>query len=132
MWLLDTNAWITYLNKKPSPLHQKVIAAPIASIYLCDIVKGELLFGAYNSARPAENLARLRELFDLVISLPFDGVAADHFGQIRAHLKKSGTPIGPYDLQIAAIARANDLIVVTHNQGEFGRVPDLRLEDWEL
>lgn len=39
--------------------------------------------------------------------------------------------IGPYDLQIAAIALANDLTLVTHNTREFARVPDLRLEDWE-
>jgi len=44
-------------------------------------------------------------------------------------LTKIGTPIGAYDYQIAAIALANNLILVTHNTKEFQRVPNL--EDWE-
>jgi tRNA(fMet)-specific endonuclease VapC len=52
-------------------------------------------------------------------------------GQIRAQLQKLGTPIGSYDLQIAAIALANDLILVTHNTREFERVEGLKLEDWQ-
>ncbi len=52
-------------------------------------------------------------------------------GQIRAKLQKLGTPIGSYDLQIAAIALANDLILVTHNTKEFERVEGLNLEDWQ-
>jgi len=39
--------------------------------------------------------------------------------------------IGPNDLMIAAIALANGLTVVTHNIGEFGRVPGLNVEDWQ-
>ncbi len=53
------------------------------------------------------------------------------FGEIRAHLSRQGMPIGPYDLQIAAIARANEFTLVTHNTREFSRVPGLILEDWE-
>jgi len=58
-------------------------------------------------------------------SLPFAGQPTRHFGDIRAHLSSQGTPIGSYDLQIAAIAVAHDdLTVVTHNTREFARVPD--------
>lgn len=63
-------------------------------------------------------------------SLPFSSEAAPHFGEIRAALVSQGQPIGPYDLQIAAIARAQGLVVVTHNTSEFARVPGLMLEDW--
>ncbi len=52
-------------------------------------------------------------------------------GQIQAELQKLGTPIGSYDLQIAAIALANNLILVTHNTREFERVEGLKLEDWQ-
>ena len=51
------------------------------------------------------------------------------FGDIRVDLAGKGTPIGPYDLQIAAIAIANNLTLVTHNTNEFSRVPDLQLVD---
>jgi len=58
-------------------------------------------------------------------------MAAEYFGRIRVDLQKQGTPIGSYDMQIAAIALANELILVTHNTQEFCRVKDLKIEDWE-
>jgi tRNA(fMet)-specific endonuclease VapC len=41
-------------------------------------------------------------------------------------------PIGQDDLQVTAIALANNLILVTHNTREFERVQELQLEDWEV
>ena len=132
MWLLDTNAWIAYLERKPSLVKNRIATLPESAILLCDIVKAELIYGAYKSSRIEQNLAKLELLFALVNSLPFDGNAAREFGEIRAYLARQGTPIGPYDLQIAAIAKVHDLILVTHNTREFSRVLGLRVEDWEL
>ena len=73
----------------------------------------------------------LEILFTDFVSFPFDGEAAKIFGDLRADLARKGTPIGPYDMQIAAIALANDCILVTHNTGEFSRIAGLKLEDWE-
>lgn len=69
----------------------------------------------------------LRQRFDCV-DLEFH--SAQQAGQVRAHLRKLGTPIGEYDLLIAGMALANKLIVVTHNTREFSRVPGLQVEDW--
>ncbi|MCK7578762.1 MAG: PIN domain-containing protein [Chromatiales bacterium] len=91
----------------------------------------ELWFGTCKSQRIAENQARIRNLVRHVISLPFDDRAAEHCGEIRAALARQGRPIGPYDLQIAAIARAADLCVVTRNVSEFSRVPGLIIENWQ-
>jgi len=132
MWLLDTNAWIAYLDRKPNPVKERISQTPENQLLMCDVVKAELLYGAYKSARVEQNLAKLELLFSLVESLPFEGKAAAHFGEIRAYLAQKGTPIGPYDLQIAAVVRAQDLILVTHNTREFARVPDLKIEDWEI
>jgi tRNA(fMet)-specific endonuclease VapC len=131
MWLLDTNAWIGYLNSRPSPLKERIKRKPIEMIWLCDIVKAELYYGAFKSQRQSANLALLRELFNRFDSLSFDGEAASCYGRIRAELAKKGTPIGPYDLQIAAIALAHGLTLVTHNTDEFRRIDGLTLEDWE-
>jgi len=131
MWLLDTNAWIAYLDPKPNLIKTRIAKYPEPQILLCDVVKAELLYGAYKSARVEQNIAKLEILFSVVNSLPFDGNAALEFAKIRSYLAKQGTPIGPYDLQIAAIALAHNLIVVTHNTREFARVPELILEDWE-
>jgi len=132
MWLLDTNAWIAYLNPKPNPVTTQITSKPLSGILMCDIVKAELFYGAFHSSRINQNLNNLNQLFSLVRSLPFDSAAARNFGEIRAYLVQQGTPIGPYDLQIAAIAIAHGLTLVTHNTREFSRVPGLHLVDWEL
>lgn len=131
MWLLDTNAWIAYLNSRPSPFKARIKSVAAGDIWLCDIVKAELYYGAFKSQRQAANLALLDELFHLFASLSFEGDAARQFGRIRADLARKGTPIGPYDLQIAAIALAHDLTLVTHNTAEYGRIDGLKFTDWE-
>ena len=132
MWIPDTNVWIRYLNPQSSPVKSCFLRYSVDKIYLCDVVKAELYFGAYKSTRRDENLALLDELSKGFLSLPFDGNAAHQFGRIRAELARAGTPIGPYDLQIAAIALSRGLTLVTHNTREFSRVAGLYLEDWEV
>lgn len=60
----------------------------------------------------------------------FDSNAATEYGEIRAGLEKSGTPIGPLDTLIAAHAKSLKLILVTNNEKEFKRVAGLRIENW--
>ena len=76
-------------------------------------------------------MAQQVKFLNRFVSLPFDDQAQIHAAKIRADLADAGTPIGPYDLLIAAIALANNLILVTHSTKEFGRVHGLRIEDWE-
>ncbi|WP_414623214.1 type II toxin-antitoxin system VapC family toxin [Calothrix sp. CCY 0018] len=40
--------------------------------------------------------------------------------------------IGTQDLRIASIVISNDGILVTRNQRDFSRVPDLQFEDWTV
>ena len=132
MYLLDTNTCIQYISRRnPAIIHRLQARSP-QDIFLCDVVKYELYYGAYWSAYPGQNLNVLWDFFSEFISLPFDGRAAQICGQLRAQLAALGTPIRPYDLQIAAIALANNLAVVTHNVKEFNRVNGLAIEDWEL
>ncbi len=130
-FLLDTNAWIKALNPPPSPIKQKIAASNPSDIVICSIVKAELYFGAYKSTNQTANLKLLNKLFAEFKSLNFTDEAAEICGNLRAQLAKLGTPIGPYDLQIAGIALANNLAVVTHNIKEFSRISNLRIEDWE-
>ncbi len=132
MWLLDTNAWVRYLQHRPSPVQEQMRAHRPDQILLCDVVKMELYYGAYKSQRVEKNLATLQTIFAQFKSLPFDGQAARIAGNLRSDLAQRGTPIGPYDLQIAAIALAHGVTLVTHNTREFGRVDGLQLEDWEV
>jgi tRNA(fMet)-specific endonuclease VapC len=130
MYLPDTNAWIAYVNPGVSAVKARFRAHPPTDILFCSVVKAELLYGAYRSSRQADNLRLLALLFQQFESLPFDDAAAEDYGQIRADLAAQGTPIGPNDLMIAAIALANNLILVTHNTREFAGVAGLPLEDW--
>jgi tRNA(fMet)-specific endonuclease VapC len=95
------------------------------------VVVAELRYGCEKSAKPAENRAKVDALLAPVLSLPYDDAAADLFVRIRRHLESLGQIIGPYDMQIAAIALANGCTLVTHNFGEFSRVPGLMIEDWQ-
>ena len=128
-YLLDTNAAIALLKENPQLLHH-VRRVGATSLKLCAPVEAELWFGVAKSNRQEQNRTRLLTLLAWIPSLPFAGQATQHFGQIRAFLAAQGTPIGPYDLQIAAIAIADSLTLVTNNCREFERVPGLKLEDW--
>lgn len=132
MYLLDTNACIAILNHSSPRLVARLQQHNPADIFLCAIVKAELLYGAHHSSRTADNLRLLNRFFEPFISLPFDDTCSDTYGRIRSDLARSGTPIGPNDLLIAATAVANDVILVTANDKEFGRVAGLSIENWEL
>lgn len=131
IYLLDTNTCIRYINRYSEPIINRLQNLSPDDVAICDVVKFELYYGAYNSFQIERNLDTLRVFFEEFPSLPFDGNAASVCGYLRSQLKVKGTPIGAYDLQIAAIALANNLMLVTHNIREFKRVEGLKLADWE-
>lgn len=131
-YLLDTNVCIRYLNGQSEKIYQQLSIRKPEEIALCSIVKAELIYGAQKSHNPSKNLQRLYSFADPFISLPFDDKAAEIYGRIRTDLERAGTPIGPNDLMIAAIAIANEIILITHNIREFGKVATLHIEDWEI
>lgn len=130
-YLLDTNACIRLLNARSAPLAEKLKAIGPEDIRLCSIVLAELVFGAYKSQKPAQNLALVQRFSSQFQSVPFDENCLEAYGRIRAELERKGAPIGPLDTMIAAIAVAHDLALVTHNTREFSRVHGLTIEDWE-
>ncbi|WP_217429752.1 type II toxin-antitoxin system VapC family toxin [Sphingomonas bacterium] len=126
-YLLDTNIVIAVLNRR-SDITIARLAARRADVAMSAIVAFELSYGAYNSAKPIENLRRMYSIDLPILELTTaDGVQA---GCIRAALRAAGTPIGHYDVLIAGQALARDMTVVTNNTGEFARVAGLKLEDW--
>lgn len=91
---------------------------------------GELTHGAYKSHDPPQFIARVNLFLATVAILPFDTPSAHRFGWLKAHLEKAGMKLATADLQIAATALVNGVVLVTHNQKHFKRVPELSLEDW--
>jgi tRNA(fMet)-specific endonuclease VapC len=129
-YLLDTNVCADYLNGLYPGVLRRIQAADPDDLCVSSVVAAELRYGADRSERRAANHARLDILLEEIRCLSFDDVAAREFGRVRSRLESKGTPIGPYDMQIAAHALALGAILVTDNVDEFRRVRGLRLENW--
>ncbi len=99
---------------------------------MSSIAVAELRYGAEKSARPRENHGRLDLLLEDLRTLDFDPDAGAAYGRLRAALEARGTPIGPNDMLIAAQAMAHDLVLVSADVSEFGRIDGLRLENWRV
>ncbi len=127
----DTNVWIKLLNPGNSPVKERFIVTQPDYIRLCSVVKAELYFGAYKSARKERNLTVIENLFKCFVSFSFGDRAAKIYGDLRARLSAKGAMIGPNDLMIAAIAIANKSLLITHNVKEFKRIDGLEIVDWE-
>ncbi|MBF0201396.1 MAG: type II toxin-antitoxin system VapC family toxin [Desulfamplus sp.] len=130
-FLLDTNVCIKYLNGKSEKIREHIEFIEPDDVVLCSIVRAELIYGAMKSKNPEKNLEIQKKFMNRFISFPFDDDSARIYGEIRSELEKLGTPIGPNDLMIAAIAIQNDVVLVTHNTKEFGRIKTLKIADWE-
>ena len=130
-YLLDTNVVIMYLKGRSPSVGQRLDSLPERDVFICSVVKLELTYGAMRSNRRDKTLTEQSTFFETYDSLSFNDTAAVIAGREKARLAKLGTPIGAHDLQIAGIALANNLTLVTHNIREFQRIDGLRVEDWE-
>ncbi len=128
--LLDTNAVIAFVTRRSRTLLERMEAAKPGSLGVSSVVAHELYYGAYRSQQVEFNLETLRLLFADLAILDLDREDARIAGEIRADLKRKGTPIGPYDVLIAGQAKARALALVTSNTREFSRVQGLQIEDW--
>ncbi len=133
---LDTNAVIAILNNRPEAVRIKleaVLEAGRTPVAISSIVLFELMYGAAGSARPERNAERLRVFLEGCIEVVhFGEEEASIAGTLRAKLKAAGTPIGPYDLLIAAQALRSGATLVTANTSEFARISGLALENWSV
>ena len=129
MFVLDTNTLI-YFFKGVGQVAERLLAVSPREIGIPAVVLFELEVGLAKSTDPRKRQQQLADMVTAVEILPFSTVEAREAAKIRAHLEQIGEPIGPYDVLIAATAKANGGTLITHNVKEFGRVPDLSLADW--
>lgn len=132
MYLLDTNI-VSYWMRGDPPLIRKIKSCSPSELSLSTITLAEIYYGIEKSPRKKKErrnkIERIKSQLDIY---PFNERAAAKYGVLRAQLEKQGQPISERDLQIASIALANKLRVVTHNTKEFGRIAKLNVEDWAL
>ena len=129
-WMLDTDTCIALINRQPRDLIKRLQTKAVGDVGISSITLAELSHGVAKSSRRDQNRTALdRFLLPLDIA-PFDDLAADLYGKVRAELETAGTPIGPLDTLIAGHAVSLNVVLVTHNVTEFRRVTGLRSEDW--
>jgi len=135
---LDTNVAIALLNNRQPKVRASFDAALAAAapLAMSVVVYHELMFGAANSAHQQANEDKAAIFIAVggIALLAFTEDDAREAAAIRAHLKRQGklqgTPIGPYDVMIAAQARRSGATLVTANTSEFERVPGLAVVNW--
>jgi tRNA(fMet)-specific endonuclease VapC len=124
-YLLDTNAAIA-LSKQNTALEtfirDKEVFLPVIAI-------AELMYGAENSDRREENLAKVEAFAQQRVVLNCDLNTARWYGRIFKQLKDKGKPIPRNDVWIAAIAMQHDLILVTKD-AHFNNVDNLKIASW--
>ena len=133
MICLDTNAVIMTINNPRSRVRARLDEALHSGIQVTvsSIVLFELWHGIAKSRRQQHNTEAIANFLAGPVQLiNFEPDDAQEAGDIRAALERAGTPIGPYDILIAAQARRRGALLVTANKSEFARVPGLRTEDW--
>ncbi len=129
-YLLDTNICIYIQRQRPEEVLARFQELTPGDAAISVITWGELLYGAEKSQQRKKALQLLEEFKTLVPVLPIPEDAGKTYGAIRASLVSQGKPIGNNDLWIAAHAKAATLTIVTNNEQEFQRVPDLKVQNW--
>jgi tRNA(fMet)-specific endonuclease VapC len=124
-WALDSNAYIDAVGG--SPVLETIDQAD--AIYLPAIVVGEILFGALNSGRPADNLRTATQFINNCAILPVDAAVAMQYARLRLTLKQAGKPLPENDLWIAATCIVHDVPLLTRDE-HFRAIPELRQQDW--
>ena len=132
MYLFDTDVITNIFKKRPSSnLLSRLKSLPKREQFISTVTISEIVYGACKSKRPDFHLRNLQDiLLPAVNIIGFDAKAAYACGRLRADLEKAGTPLSLADLEIAAIAIANDLCLVSGNTRHFSRIPGLKLENW--
>jgi len=129
--MLDTNVLIGCLRRNNHLIEKIEQAGKAHDLAISSITFGELMVGIMRNDTPRRRSALKKVLAPMKI-LDFGQDAAAEFAKIKVSLQESGTPIGPYDMQIAAHAISANQTLVTHNVQEFERIQNLNLLDWEL
>jgi tRNA(fMet)-specific endonuclease VapC len=128
-YLLDTNHASQLVHDEHSPIWNRLDALSRKQYGLCWPSIGELWFMVLNSAKVERNRERLNSLLPQFSVWSFEDDEALEFGLLRVELRKLGRPIPAVDMMIAAIARANKLVLVTADR-HFDVVAGLRVENW--
>ena len=126
--MLDTNAASGLVKGQPKVIARFKAEAP-DSVCLSAVTEGEMLYGVARRPEARRLRAALNEFLAAIDVLPWTSATARRYANLRAALERQGRPLSALDLMIAAHAVEHDMTLVT-NDGAFGAVPGLHIEDW--
>ncbi len=130
IYLLDTNT-VSYWMRGDEKIISEIKGHKPSDLSICTITLAEIYYGIEKSpVKKKERHNKIERIYSQLEIYPFDELSARKYSIIRTQLEKDGLVISERDLQIASIAMANKLIVVTHNVKEFKRIEKLDVEDW--
>lgn len=129
-YLLDTNISIYLIKQHPPEVLARFQQIQLKQLHISSISVYELYYGIEKNNSQKRNTAALENFLAPLTVVDFTQEAAKKAAIIRNHLQKQGTPIGAYDIQIAAIALSLNMTLLTNNTREFDRVRSLKLENW--
>ena len=129
-YMLDTNICIYLIKQQPKEVIDKFHGISPGEIAISTVTVAEMMYGVGKSQHKEKNKSALDSFLAPLEIVDFDIQVAQLYGIVRAYLEKRGTLIGAYDLMIAAHAISLGLVLVTNNEREFQRVPDLIVENW--
>ncbi|MBI1815468.1 MAG: type II toxin-antitoxin system VapC family toxin [Deltaproteobacteria bacterium] len=127
-FVLDTDVCIDLIRGRVPANDSESGRIALAASVISSVTLAELEVGVVKA--PNRPRQQLDDFLEQVLVADFDTAAARHYGEIRAHLEKKGSTIGPLDLLIAAHARSRGASLVTANVREFRRVPGLKCIGW--
>lgn len=129
-YMLDTNICIYIIKQKPQAVVERFLHTEISQIGISSITLSELMYGVSKSSKPEQNQMALTQFLAPLEILPYTDNAAQYYGELRIHLEKQGTPIGSLDMLIAAHALSAACTLITNNEKEFNRIPNLKIQNW--
>jgi tRNA(fMet)-specific endonuclease VapC len=127
-YLLDTDS-VSYALRGHGRVGERIREHRPSEIGISAITLAELRFGAdrRGSKRLHDLIGRFAEAVEV---FPFDAAAATEYGRLSNTLAQRGTPIGEFDVLIAAHAVALRRTLVSNNDRHFSRVPGLTTDNW--
>jgi tRNA(fMet)-specific endonuclease VapC len=128
--MLDTNTVSHFLRRQPK-VTKHLLAVPMSSLCISAITEGELHFGLARKPEAKQLRIAVNEFLLRVETLPWDSVAAQHYGSLRANLEKRGKTLSPNDMLIASHALSVEAMLVTSDKA-FKQVKGLVVEDWAV
>jgi len=130
-YLLDTGAASDCINRRGSTwMSAREAICQGATVGICVPVLAELFAGIELSHTRDVNLERLERFLPNFRIWPFDLKAAHEYGQLFAHLRRSGRPMQQIDIQVAAITLSLGNCTLVSKDRDFLAIPSLNLVDW--